>query len=363
MGDADHFAHHCWGRAPLLHHAGDDFADVLTLADVDALLTSAVRRPEVRVMRAGQAIDAASWCTTLRLGGREVADVVDPASVGRALLDGATVVLQSLPRTVPSVGRFASALESEISHPVQVNAYLTPPGAAGLAPHADGHDVLAVQLHGSKTWTVDGLGELQLAAGDVLYIPAGTRHAAATQHSSSLHLTIGIIRTTYRAVLDRLLARDPDLDAPLPLGFASEDGSPELEQGLADALIHAAAVLAAADAAEAATSERRRRRPRIRHEGHVASIIGLDTLGPDTCVRLRLGPAPPVAEEPDGRVRLDLGDRVLHLPSAARPALDLLLGGAPVAVGDLPDLDADSQLVLARRLVREGMLTMVDTPR
>lgn len=363
VGDAEHFAGACWGRAPHHHRTGDDFADVLTVADVDALLTSAVRRPEVRLMRAGQAVDAASWCTTIRLGGRQVSEVVDPSSVGRALLDGATVVLQSLHRTVPSVGRFASALEAEISHPVQVNAYLTPPGAAGLAPHADGHDVIAVQLLGSKSWTVDGMGSVALAAGDALYLPAGTRHAAVTQDRSSLHLTVGIIRTTYRAAVQRLLARHGALDAPLPLGYATEAGAAHLEAGLADALGTAADVLSRADAAALAASEGRRRRPRVRHEGHIASIVGLDSLDCAAWVRLRPGPPPVLSDEPDGRVRLDLVDRVLHLPPTARAALELLLGGSTVAVGDLPDLDEDSRLVLARRLVREGMLTLVGPPR
>lgn len=362
VGDPGHFAQHCWGRTPHRHRAGEEFADVLTLTAVDELLTSAVRRPEVRLMRAGEAIDAASWCTTLRLGGRQVGDVVDPASVGRALLDGATVVLQSLHRTVPTVGRFAAALEAEISHPVQVNAYLTPSGAAGLAPHSDSHDVLAVQLHGSKVWTVDGLGELELATGDVLYVPAGTRHSAATQDRSSLHLTVGIIRTTYRAVLDRLLRGDAALDAPLPLGFAVEGAVPQLEHELAAALVRAGEVLRHADVGAVARSERQRRRPRIRHEGHLASIVGLDTLDRATCVRIRSGPPPSISEEPDGGLRLDLGDRVLHLPSAAGPSLRALLIGQPVAVGDLPALDDDSQVVLVRRLVREGMLMIVDAP-
>lgn len=359
VGDADHFARHCWGLAPLHHYTGDDFADVLTLGDVDAHLSSAVRRPEVRLMRAGQPVAPGSWCTTVRLGGRPVPDVVDPAAVGRALLDGTTVVLQSLHRTVPSVGRFAAALEAEISHPVQVNAYLTPPGAAGLAPHADGHDVIAVQLHGSKSWTVDGLGELELAPGDALYLPVGTRHSAATQDRSSLHLTVGIIRSTYRAAIQRLLARQDALDAPLPIGFASDAGHAELAAGLADALGVAADVLQEADADELAASERQRRRPRVRHDGHVASIIGLDHLDHDTCVTLRRGPDPLLSTEPDDRLRLDLGDRVLHLPSVAAPALGSLLAGGAVRVGDLADLDGDSQLVLARRLVREGMLTIV----
>lgn len=344
---------------PHRHHTGDDFADVLTLADVDALLSSAVRRPEVRLMRAGQAVEPGAWSRTVRLGGREIGDVVDPAGVGRALLDGATVVLQSLHRTVPSVGRFASTLEGEISHPVQVNAYLTPPGAAGLAAHADGHDVIAVQLHGTKAWTVDGLGELELGPGDSLYLPAGTRHSAATQGRSSLHLTIGIIRATYRAALQRVLARHPDLDAPLPIGFAHRDAHSDVAAGISDALSVARDALHAADPDAIATSERRRRRPRLRHEGHVASIVGLDELAPTSRVALRSGPPPALTCEPDERLRLDLGDRVLHLPPVARAALEQLLRGSPLRVSELADLDAGSQLVLARRLVREGMLVLV----
>lgn len=311
-------------------------------------------------MRAGAPVDAGSWCTTTRLGGREVGDVVDPAAVGPALLDGATVVLQSLHRTVPSVGRFGAALEAEISHPVQVNAYLTPPGAAGLAPHADGHDVIAVQLHGSKSWTVDGLGELELALGDTLYLPMGTRHAAATQDRSSLHLTVGIIRSTYRSVIQRVLARHGDLDAPLPIGFAGETAQAELTEGIARALAGAAQMLGAADADEVATRERQRRRPRIRHEGHVASIVGLDGLERLSRVVVRAGPRPALTQEADARLRLDLGDRILHLPTTAQSALEVLLAGGPVTVRDLPDLDDESQLVLARRLVREGMLVLVD---
>jgi len=332
---------------------------VLTLADVDALLASATRRPEVRIIRAGEAVDPRRWATEVRLGGRQVPDVVDPAAVAALLHEGATVGLQSLHRTVPAVGRFAADLEGQVSHPVQVNAYLTPPGSSGLAAHADGHDVIAVQLHGAKEWWVDGIGDLTLEAGDALYLPAGTRHRAATTDRSSLHLTIGIIPTTYRAALQRFLAR-ADLDAPLPLGYARDDAdAAALERVLADALQDAAKAFVDADPAELTAAERSRRRPRRRHDGFVASVVALDRLGPDTVLVLRDGLPPGVREEDDGRARIDLGDRVLHLPAGARPALDRLLEGAPCRVGELPDLTPPSRLVVARRLVVEGMLRIV----
>jgi len=334
---------------------------VLTLDDVDAVLSSAARRPEVRVMQAGEAVDPRRWASDVRLGGRQVADVVDPVAVATLLHEGATVVLQSLHRTVPAVGRFAADLEAQVSHPVQVNAYLTPPGSAGLAVHADGHDVIAVQLHGAKDWWVDGLGDLTLEAGDALYLPAGTRHVARTTDRSSLHLTIGIIPVTYRAALQRFLAQ-ADLDAPLPLGFARADADHEaLERGVGDALQDAAKALVDADPAVIAAAERSRRRPRLRHDGMVASVVALDRLGPDTVVARRDGPPPTMREEADGRLRLDLGDRVLHLPAGARAALQRLLDGTPCRVGDLPDLTPPSRLVVARRLVVEGMLRVVVT--
>lgn len=359
VGDPGRFAAEHWGRRPHIHRGDDLLVDVFSIDGVDALLASTARRPEVRLVRDGEPVPPARWSGPLRLGGRWVDDVVDPAAVARELAGGATVVLQSLHRTVPSVGRFAGELEAQVSHPVQVNAYLTPPGAAGLAPHADGHHVLAVQLHGTKRWWVDGLGDLELDAGDCLYLPAGTRHSAATGEATSLHLTIGIMAATYRQAVQRLLERKAaELDAPLPLGYARADDD-QLGDGLVEALDVAAKALAGADPAAVAAAERRRRRPRARPDGHLASVVALDGLDADTVVQLRAGPVPALRDEPDGRLRLDLGTRVVHLPAGAGPALRLLLDGERCRVGDLPDLTPASQVVVARRLVVEGMLRLV----
>jgi mannose-6-phosphate isomerase-like protein (cupin superfamily) len=323
------------------------------------MLTSATRRPEIRLVRDGERVDPRAYCTTLRLGGRQVSDVIDPARVAELVADGATLVLQSLHRTRSSVGRFATELEAEASHPVQANAYLTPAGAAGLAPHADRHDVLVLQLHGTKAWDVEGLGGITLGPGDTLYIPAGCEHRAETQASASLHLTIGLLRVTHRAVLERLVRDLDGIDRPLPLGYA-RDASPDLRVRIEQLLAEAAKHLESADAAAIADRERRRRRPRPRHEGHLESVLRLPELERSTVLRLRPGPAPTVDVRADGTaVRLDLGDRVLRLPVAARAALEALLTGDGVEVGRLPGLDDDSQVVLARRLVREGMLTIV----
>ncbi|MBK5222882.1 MAG: cupin [Acidimicrobiia bacterium] len=357
VGDVRTFAADHWGRTPLHRRTDEPFDDVLSVDDIDALLTSAARRPEVRLVRDGTTLDPRAYTSMTRLGGRSVDDLVDPTKVADRMAEGATVVLQSVHRTWPAVSRFAAELEQQVSHPVQVNVYVTPPGAAGLAPHSDEHDVIVCQLHGHKAWTVDGLGELTLSPGNTMYLPTGTRHSATAQDQASVHLTIGLLRITYRDVVQRLLARSSGvLDQPLPLGWAADSPTTGFEDALATALEHAGKALDVADVSEVADRERRRRRPRPEHGGRIASTIRAADIDGSTIVRLRPGTAPTVEDGADGALRLQLSDRRLRLPAVARAALEVLCAGSLVRVDELPSIDAESRLVLARRLVREGML-------
>lgn len=371
VGDTDVFAAQHWGRRPRVHRTDDTFADVIDVDEIDAVLVSAARRPEVRVVRDGTTLPASDYCRTVRLGGRSLDDVIDPAKLADRFAEGATIVLQSLHRTHPGVGCFAAELEHITSHPVQVNAYLTPPGAAGLRPHADGHDVIVRQIHGSKHWNVAGLGDLELTPGDTIYMPTGTEHSARTNDVASLHLTIGILRITYAAVVRRLVDTVDALDTPLPLGWAHD---PDLPTHLDDALRAASEAMATADRADLAAREQARRRTRPDHRGRLAAAIHASAIGLDSVVAVRPGASPrlvPVdgsdgndgndGNEHGARIRLVLADRSLTLPAVARVPLDKLLTGGPMRVGDLPGIDEESRLTLARRLAAEGLL-MVRPP-
>lgn len=176
----------------------------------------------MRLVRNGSPIDPSRYTRKLRLGGGDFSDAIDPSKVAGLFDGGATVVTQSLHRTASPVRRFVDSLVDEVSHPVQANSYLTPPASQGLATHSDRHDVFVVQVNGSKVWEVDGFGETTLADGDVLYIPAGVEHSAQSTDESSLHLTIGIIRRTYRSVIERALRRERT--RPRPTTAASSVG-------------------------------------------------------------------------------------------------------------------------------------------
>ncbi len=383
VGDVGAFRENSFGVAPhRWRHAGA-FADVLSLADVDHALTgSGLRRPAVRLVRDGEVLPPASYTKSARTGASRIDDLVD---AGRALdlfADGATVVLQGLQRWWPPAAAFCRQLEVGLGHPMQANAYLTPPGAAGLAPHHDTHDVFVLQVAGTKHWTVREpvvdtplprhvsdhdaaagqpvLFEAVMEPGDTLYLPRGFVHSAAAQQGVSLHLTIGILATTVHDVLRQLVDRAGDEVAfrrSLPPGWP--DDTDAATGAVKSAVSDLVEWLGSVDAGEvaAALSDRfvANRSPLL--DGQLLEVAALADLDDDTLVVRRAGAVTALRlDEPD-RLRLLLGDRVVVLPAPVEPAVRRLLDGTSRPVGDLADmLDGPSRLVLVRRLVREGAL-------
>jgi len=363
VGDVACFASVHWGRLPMHRATGCSFEHLLSVGRIEELLATAARRPTFRLVRDGVTLPDARSTRPLRLGGKLIDDVADLGVIASALHEGATLVMQSLQRTVGDIATFCRSLERATSHPVQANAYLTPPGASGLAAHTDDHDVFVLQISGHKDWSIEGLGDLRLKAGDVLYLPSGTRHAATAPDMASLHLTIGVLSVTYGAVLHRTVdaLAVAELRRPLPLGYA-RPGAAGLEDGLRTAIREVAAVLSNADTGavvdrEVAVAQHRRRPIGL---GLLQSVLELDALRLTDMVRLRPDAAAWITmSAKTGHVGLRLVDRQMTLPAAMRPALEHLLAGDPVVVADLPGLDEGSQLVLARRLLREVILEQI----
>nr|WP_197319536.1 cupin domain-containing protein [Saccharomonospora sp. NB11] len=369
VGDVERFADEVWGRRSLVHGPTDGFEDLLSLDDVDALLTQhALRTPAFRLVRDGRTLPSSEYTRTTRIGGVSVTGVADPARVLAAVEDGATVVLQALHRYWPPLVDFCRELELALGHPCQVNAYITPPGAQGLRPHGDAHDVFVLQAFGVKSWQVwrssdREADEIELRPGMALYLPTGTRHAARAQHVVSGHLTVGIHPTRWRDLIEATVTRvldDPAWNASLPVGHHRQRDSVADELGRH--LKQVGAQLMGADPVEAV--ERRvehflTTRPSVLRGG-LSDRLRVSALGDDDRLRRRPGA---VCELRPGEdvLRLLLGDRELRVPDRLEPVIREIVARDTFTVRDLADLlDRDSRLVLVRRLVREGLLEVVD---
>lgn len=366
VGDVEAFVGEVWGRSPLLHRGADtDFADLLTVADVDQLVTvSGLRTPHFRLVKDGETIPPSRYTRRATVGSKPVTDLADPGKVFALFDEGATIVLQGLQRLSGPLARFCRDLELALTHPVQANAYLTPAGAAGLRSHVDAHDVFALQTHGRKQWVVgedDDEQDMELTAGDCLYLPAGTTHAARSVDDSSLHVTLGVRALTWqdveREALDYVTGSSGS--ERLPVGFVDDPGFPEAVAQRLRALAERVGTLDENVVAER-TSRRfwSRRRPLL--EGQLPQLLAVDEADDDTVLRRRPGTVATFRVEGD-EATLDLGDRQLLFPVRAAPAVRRVLERDELTIGELADLlDERSRAVLARRLVREGLLCMVD---
>lgn len=393
------FAECYWGRGPQYSPAArfaeaglpTGFTDLFSAEAADELLSRrGLRTPFLRVAKDGVVLPASRF-TGGGGAGAEIGDQVLDEQVLGLFADGATLVFQGLHRLWPPLVDFAGRLAGELAAPVQVNAYLTPAGSQGFATHYDTHDVFVLQVEGHKRWrihdpvlvdplerqpwggraeevaaTADGPPslEVELGPGDALYLPRGWLHSATALGERCLHLTLGVRALTRYALVEAVLAAaagEPRLRAGLPLGLDPTDEA-QLAGPLAETTRLLGDLLTRPDVAEVARRLRRTAWPAARPAPirPLAQAAAVEELDPDTMVALRPGLRWRLTSAEDGRARLELTDRTVDLPQACLPALEALLGGAPVRVGDLPALPDEDRLVLVRRLLREAVA--VPTP-
>ena len=363
-GDARTFLDKVWASHVHLHHGDPDrLVALLPLDAVDHLLTStALRTPALRLVRDGSVLPSTEFTRAATLAGSPLTGLADPRKVLALFEAGATVVLQGLHRYWPPLTTLVRDLELALGHPCQANAYLTPPGSQGFARHSDSHDVFVFQTHGHKQWEVVEDGDersVLLEPGLSMYLPAGTPHSARSQDQTSLHVTLGINQVTWREALrqagDRVLA-DPRYDAPLPAGYL--DDPARLGQRLAEELASYAAGLAGLDPTAAADARAeaflRERTPVLR--GGLTDLVALDRLDDDT--RLERRPTSPCVLRPGSEgLSVLLGDRELRMPLRLAEPMVFVRDHLAFRVAELtPWLDPASRIVVARRLVREGLL-------
>ena len=370
-GDAQDFVEKVWASRVHLHHTDPDrLVDRLSFDDVDQLLTSsAIRTPAVRLARDGKVLPHSAYTRTgATIAGQALTGLVDARKVIDLFEGGATVVMQGLHRYWPPLAELVAELELELGHPCQANAYLTPPGNQGFAVHSDSHDVFVFQTRGAKLWEVHAApGEVEQEPREVLlepglsmYLPTGTPHAARAQGSVSLHVTIGINQLTWRRLLEDSVRRaldGLDADAHLPAGYP--DDPAVLVEGLRGRLGRLVEGLAALDPASVADDHveefLRRRTSSLR--GAMVDRMELALIEDTTLLRRR--PGRPCVLRPDGdRLHVLLGDRRLTVPARVTGALEAVRTLGDFTAADLP-LDPESNLVLCRRLIREGLLEVV----
>jgi lysine-specific demethylase/histidyl-hydroxylase NO66 len=391
--EPDDFAARIWGRRALLsarERLPQGFADLLAPDAIDQLITQqGLRTPFLRVAKDGQTYPAARFTRSGGVGAT-VADQVDDAALSRLFADGATIVLQALHRTHAPIIAFAQQLTADLGHPVQVNAYVTPPQARGFSDHYDVHDVFVLQVAGEKRWTIhepvlmhprrdqpwtdrrtrvleaagtEPLIDVVLRPGDALYLPAGFLHAAQALGETSAHLTFGVHVWTRAHLVDALVAHlgaVESLREPLPLGVDVGDPTSivlALQQtvdALRAALTDVPATLLAADLARQAAAA-----SRAAPVGPLAQSRALAAVDLWTSLRWRPHLRATLAEH-GAQLTVRTVEATVTLPVAARRGIERLIAGEVLSPAELADghdggMEDLERLDVARTLLRSAL--------
>jgi ribosomal protein L16 Arg81 hydroxylase len=308
-------------------------------------------------------------------------DVVDIPAVRNDFADGYTIVVDGIEQYVRTIGTLARSLEVELNFPTQVNAYVTPSESSGLVPHYDDHDVVILQIQGSKTWhlyigadmppreiqrdtdkAVDlerlpTPTELLLNAGDVLYVPRGRVHAARTHSEPSVHLTVGIhAPTVLMLAIGALYSqsfRDDRLNARLPARHLDDAGLAATMRGLVQQAINGVEDPAAMAEGMGLLSDVLVRRGQCPPIGRIASAKAID--GQTRVVKHQ--PLYSRVKVVDDGVTLQFASLSINAGADHEAALRYISGSVePFRVGDLPGLRVGQQTELARTLIVSGFL-------
>jgi bifunctional lysine-specific demethylase and histidyl-hydroxylase NO66 len=305
---------------------------------------------------------------------------LDVAGIGHDFADGYTIVLESIHRYVRAIASLLHAIEVELNFATQVNAYFTPPESQGFVAHYDEHDVLILQLRGSKIWHLyDGIDvapraalrhepvaadelpsptDVLLEVGDVLYLPSGRVHAAEATSEVSVHLTVGVLAPTLLLLVSRALnslsGSDDRVHTQLPPRYLDDPDARatlgDLVRDVVEALEQPSVVSAGLDSL-AGDLVRRGQSPPVGQA--ITNAIGIDG---DARVVKYQPLFSRVTETSDG-VALHFAQLVVSAAPDHTEALQFLSKNTePFRVCDLPGLSVEQQTELARTLLVNGFL-------
>jgi bifunctional lysine-specific demethylase and histidyl-hydroxylase MINA len=287
----------------------------------------------------------------------------------------------------PPLDRLARALEMLLHQPVTASAFWSR-GGMRAPVHYDDHDLLVVQLRGTKRWYVSGrpsdlhntwkgipekppvLGPqdgFDMLPGDMVYLPRGTYHSVDSDQGS-LHVSIGFVPLTVReaiiAALDHLSDLDRGWRTTIGGRLAFQLRGPGLEKLTPPVVEGVANLLAACRTPGFIASALQWRSGRV-----IAAMSGLSA--PDAAPELTLDSELVqndlafchLTASPE-RIDVSYPGGHLYVHRGVQPSVEFMVNAERFKVRDIPgDIGDDIRLSLAGRFVEIGFLRLASESR
>jgi hypothetical protein len=352
------------------------FEKLLQAHDLDALLGSRqFQFPSLRLTKAGEELTSEKYSNDKQ---------VDLSRVHKFFLDGYTIILNALHEQNKALGTLVNRLSNDLGHPFQTNIYITPPNSQGFPAHYDTHDVFVLQIEGSKSWRIyadspvvlptkqmefqkekhavpESYTMVELKKGELLYIPRGMMHDAQTNSDLSVHVTLGWLGYTWTDVLIQMLLEfSKNKDAPRRFIDPFKDtASQNLEQEFSNVLHQFLSSNAINQSLQQFRLELAANQ-RFFFDDLLKNATQYQTISPISRFLLRKNVSSVLKNSSD-EVSVIIGSRAITFPHYTFNAIDFIINSTqPFTVSNLPDdLDDEGKMVLVKRLLKEGVLTLI----
>lgn len=231
--DKQEFVEKYLNKKPLLIKGGSEkFDRVFNLEDFNNILNSnELNYPKVRVTDHNNTIHKYNLIDDRDRYLNNINNNLNKEKVLHAIARGGTLVFDKIQEHSLKLEKFIDELAGELNTRIGVNGYYTARNNMGVNPHFDRHDVLALQVHGSKRWyyrkydhalsksirhqevpAVDdkftGWDSVLVEQGDAFYCPRGLWHFTRTEAQHSAHLAVGVYPLTLKEWLLRMEKND-----------------------------------------------------------------------------------------------------------------------------------------------------------
>ncbi len=377
--EAANFFSDYWEKRPLIisRTEPDYYSNLFSMQDLESVICfTKPSVPKIRIFKNGQA-DIQSYLNCN--GSPRINQLYD------VYFKGNSINLNELQDSWEPIAILCRNLEIFFNHKVSVNMYLTPQYSQGFSPHFDTQEAFILQIEGAKLWRIydsflslpmvenqqpvpgDKLGEplheVHLHAGDLLYIPRGYVHEALTSECSSLHLTVGIYPFRLADLISSAIAlvskQNVSLRKSLPVGFLNHGETlPSLKHQFKEALELLSNSATFEDALVQLTEQFFMQMTQLPN-GHFTQIDDINSIDIETIVEKRNSMLCHILKEEDS-VSIQFPGNIVRGPSRIEPALRFITDSRKFPIKSIPDiLTENEKLVLVRRLVREGLLTIV----
>lgn len=374
----DQFLGTIWGKKH--HHIRREqpgyFSGIISASQLeDYLNTARPPIPAVRLIKGKESIAPDSF--------RFSSGELNLVRIRNEFVAGYSIIINGLEQYCPPISAITHMIEFELNFESQINAYITPQSSQAFHAHFDDHDVIIMQIEGSKTWYLyEGIDvmprdfscrdtfpendlptplTLRLEAGDVLYVPRGMVHAAQANEAPSIHLTVGIHAPTIKSLLmnalEALSLRD---NRPLERLPPRALDDPVVRDCFGDRVRDVISAMGDPDVIAdgwGAVQDALIRRGRCHSVGQlVANAVDANRVNSETLVA-KYWPLYSRVLATDKGVALQFGQSLVSADASHRAAMLFLSKSAsPFKVCELPDLNAAEQIELARKLIIDGFL-------